>query len=86
MSGSDWLIVMAIAVPVGMLIGAILNPRLRMRVTVLVLIFRRSRVTFIRLDPLHRALNRVKFRIRATTRQARTFFRACPTCGKITGS
>ena len=39
MSREQWLILLALAVPIGMLIGAVPQPRVRMRLTVIVIIF-----------------------------------------------
>ena len=38
MSREQWLILLALAVPIGMLIGAVPKPRVRMRLTVIVII------------------------------------------------
>jgi hypothetical protein len=38
MSREQWLILLALAVPIGMLIGAVPQPRIRMRLTVIVII------------------------------------------------
>jgi len=37
MSREQWLILLALAVPIGMLIGAVPKPRVRMRLTVIVI-------------------------------------------------
>ena len=39
MSREQWLILMGLALPIGMLIGAVPQPRIRMRLTVIVIIF-----------------------------------------------